>query len=84
MVPLTRTETIGERLYRLRIAGGLSQRSLAEPGISNAYISRIESGDRVPSLVALRKLASKLGVTPLYLETGSDDGRCPHCHRRIA
>ncbi len=51
------TETVGERLNRLRRERGLSQRELAEPGVSYAYISRIEAGTRNPSVKALRKLA---------------------------
>jgi transcriptional regulator with XRE-family HTH domain len=65
-------ETIGERLKRLRLERGLSQRELAAPGVSYAYISRIEAGTRQPSVKALRRLAEKLGVTADYLETGSD------------
>src|SRR6266567_3556854 len=65
-------ETIGERLRRLRLEGGLSQRELSSPGVSYAYISRIEAGARRPSVKALRKLARKLGVSVEYLETGSD------------
>jgi transcriptional regulator with XRE-family HTH domain len=74
-------ETVGRRLKRLREERGLSQRELAEPGVSYAYISRIEAGARQPSEKALRALAPKLGVTALYLEAGSDDGACPHCGR---
>jgi transcriptional regulator with XRE-family HTH domain len=66
------TETIGQRLRRLRLERGLSQRDLAVQGVSYAYISRIEAGTRQPSVKALRKLAGKLGVTPDYLETGAD------------
>jgi tetratricopeptide (TPR) repeat protein len=40
--------------------------------VSYAYISRIEAGARRPSVKALRQLARKLGVSPEYLETGSD------------
>jgi transcriptional regulator with XRE-family HTH domain len=65
-------ETIGRRLRRLRLERGLSQRALAAPGVTYAYISRIELGDRVPSMKALRTLAPKLGVTAHYLETGQD------------
>lgn len=65
-------ETIGVRLKRLRLERGLSQRELAAPGVSYAYISRIEAGTRQPSVKALRRLAAKLGVTADYLETGSD------------
>jgi transcriptional regulator with XRE-family HTH domain len=65
-------ETIGQRLKRLRLERGFSQRELAAPGVSYAYISRIEAGTRQPSVKALRRLAAKLGVTADYLETGSD------------
>ncbi len=65
-------ETIGERLKRLRLDRGLSQRELAAPGVSYAYISRIEAGTRQPSVKALRRLAVKLNVSADYLERGSD------------
>ncbi len=65
-------ETIGERLRRLRHERGLSQRELSSPGVSYAYISRIEGGARRPSVKALRMLARKLGVSADYLETGSE------------
>jgi transcriptional regulator with XRE-family HTH domain len=64
-------ETIGQRIRRLRLERGLSQRELAEPGISYAYLSRIEAGQRAPSLKALRIVARKLGVTAEHLETGA-------------
>jgi len=69
---LNPVETIGERLRRLRLERGLSQRDLSGPGVSYAYISRIEAGARRPSVKALRKLAEKLGVTAEYLETGAE------------
>jgi transcriptional regulator with XRE-family HTH domain len=65
-------ETIGQRLRRLRHERRLSQRELSSPGVSYAYISRIEAGTRQPSVKALRKLAAKLGVSADYLETGLD------------
>ena len=65
-------ETIGERLKRLRLERGFSQRELAAPGVSYAYISRIEAGTRQPSVKALRRLAVKLNVSADYLERGSD------------
>ncbi len=65
-------ETIGQRLRRLRLERGFSQRDLAEKGVSYAYISRIEGGARRPSVKALRMLARKLGVSADYLETGSE------------
>src|SRR5256714_5099691 len=68
----TGPESIGQRLRRLRLERQLSQRELSSPGVSYAYISRIEAGARRPSVKALRQLARKLGVSVEYLETGSD------------
>src|SRR5437667_12046867 len=65
-------ETVGQRLRRLRRERQLSQRELSSPGVSYAYISRIEAGARRPSVKALRQLARKLSVSVEYLETGSD------------
>jgi transcriptional regulator with XRE-family HTH domain len=65
---------VGERLKSAREQAGLSQRQLSFPGCSPAYISRIESGDRIPSLQLLRGLGRRLGVTEDYLATGMVDG----------
>jgi len=64
-------ETVGQRIRRLRLARGLSQRQIAASGVTYAYISRIENGGRKPSLKALRTIARKLDVDPEYLETGN-------------
>ena len=61
---------VGRRLKEARIEAGLSQRQLSFPGCSAAYISRLEAGDRVPSLQLLRKLAQKLNADEEYLATG--------------
>jgi len=61
---------VGRRLKEARLAAGLSQRQLSFPGCSAAYISRLEAGDRVPSLQLLRKLAAKLNADEQYLATG--------------
>jgi tetratricopeptide (TPR) repeat protein len=63
-------ESIGARIRRLRLERGLSQRELSGPGVSYAYVSRIEAGQRDPSLKALRVLARRLGVSLEHLETG--------------
>jgi len=63
---------VGGRLRAAREVAGLSQRQLAFPGCSPAYISRIESGDRIPSLQLLRELGRRLGVSADFLATGSD------------
>jgi tetratricopeptide (TPR) repeat protein len=61
---------LGERLKEARERVGLSQRQLAFPGCSAVYISRIERGERVPSLQLLRELGRRLGVHEDYLATG--------------
>jgi tetratricopeptide (TPR) repeat protein len=60
----------GRRLRDARVAAGLSQRQLAFPGCSAAYISRLEAGQRVASLQLLRKIAAKLGADEEFLATG--------------
>jgi tetratricopeptide (TPR) repeat protein len=67
-------QAVGERLRAARERAGLSQRELSFPGCSPAYISRIESGDRIPSLQLLRALGRRLGVSEDYLATGAADG----------
>jgi transcriptional regulator with XRE-family HTH domain/predicted negative regulator of RcsB-dependent stress response len=64
---------VGRRLKEAREQAGLSQRELAFSGCSAAYISRIEKGDRIPSLQLLRELGKRLGVTADYLATGEEE-----------
>ena len=64
---------VGERLKDARERAGLSQRQLSFSGCSPAYISRIESGDRIPSLQLLRELGRRLDVSEDYLATGAVD-----------
>jgi tetratricopeptide (TPR) repeat protein len=50
----------------------LSQRQLSFEGCSPAYISRIEAGERIPSLQLLREMGRRLGVSEDWLATGLD------------
>lgn len=61
---------IGARLRHLRLARGLTQKELASPTYSAAYVSTIESGHRAPSHRALEHFAAKLGVGVEELATG--------------
>jgi tetratricopeptide (TPR) repeat protein len=65
-------QAVGERLKAARERAGVSQRQLSFPGCSPAYISRIESGDRIPSLQLLRELGRRLNVTEDFLATGTE------------
>ncbi|MEU9195379.1 helix-turn-helix domain-containing protein [Streptomyces hundungensis] len=61
---------IGRRVQRLRTQLGLTQRQLAEPAYTPAYVSTLESGKVRPSDAALRHLAERLGTTAEELATG--------------
>jgi tetratricopeptide (TPR) repeat protein len=63
---------VGERLRGARTRAGLSQRALSFSGCTPAYISRVEAGERIPSLQVLRVLGDKLGVSADYLATGQE------------
>lgn len=62
----------GRRLREARERAGLSQRGLAFPGCSAAYISRIEAGERIASLSVLRELAWRLCVSEAYFLGGEE------------
>lgn len=66
---------IAARVARLRKDQDLSQRGLADlSGVSFGFVSRIEKGQRSPSVETIRKLADALGVSAYYLETGDEHG----------
>src|SRR6266550_8186380 len=66
---------VGRRLREARERSGISQRQLSFPGCSPAYISRVESGQRIPSLQLLRELGRRLAVSADYLATGEEESR---------
>ncbi|MDQ0600325.1 tetratricopeptide (TPR) repeat protein [Streptomyces canus] len=70
MVERDDPETIGRRVQRLRVERGLTQRQVAEPAYSAAYVSTLEAGRVRPSDQALRHLAERLGVEVDELATG--------------
>jgi transcriptional regulator with XRE-family HTH domain len=63
--------SLGKRLRRLRIERGLTQRELAEPLYTHAYVSTIEAGRRQPSPAALDHFAAKLDIASSELLTGT-------------
>src|SRR5438067_1946538 len=65
-------DAVGKRLREARERAGLSQRDLAFDGCTNAYISRIESGARIPSMQILQEFARRLGVSADFLATGEE------------
>ena len=65
--------SVGRRLRAAREQAGISQRALSFPGCTAAYISRIENGERIPSLQLLREFAARLNVGEQYLSYGRDE-----------
>jgi len=64
---------VGQRVRAARVAAGLAQRDLSFAGCTAAYVSRIESGARIPSLQILREFGKRLGVDPEFLATGTTE-----------
>lgn len=62
--------SVGQRLRRLRLQRGLTQKELADPRYTHAYVSTIEAGRRMPSPTALEHFAKQLGVDVEELRTG--------------
>ena len=59
---------LGVRISQLRLEAGMTQAKLAEKSnLSIDSISRIERGDRAPSLESLEKIAEALGIDPAEL-----------------
>lgn len=65
---------IGARLLRLRTERGMTQRALAEPGYTAAYVSTVEAGKAKPSEAALRYFAERLSVSYEELTIGMPAG----------
>ncbi|MEZ0110312.1 tetratricopeptide (TPR) repeat protein [Catenulispora sp. EB89] len=67
-------QRLGARLHRLRTDRRMSQRALAEPGYTAAYVSTVEAGKAQPSEAALRYFAERLEVGYEELATGVPGG----------
>jgi tetratricopeptide (TPR) repeat protein len=68
------SDGVGARLLAARTARGFSQRQLAEPAYTAAYVSAVELGHRRPSAEALRFFAERLGIDDDELITGIPAG----------
>ena len=67
--------TLGQRIRTRRETLKFTQQELAEAlGLTPQHISAIEQEKRAPSLRALAKLATELGVTIDYLVVGKEGG----------
>lgn len=62
---------IGARVREVRLARGLSQRKLAEPRYTGAYVSALELGHAKPSMAALSWISDRLQV-PMHSLLATD------------
>lgn len=69
--------SVGRRIHAARARRGLSLRDVAFPGCSPSFLSRVESGERVPSRAALEQLAVLLEVSADELAGVPAGGRIP-------
>ncbi|MFE6282720.1 helix-turn-helix domain-containing protein [Streptomyces sp. NPDC057877] len=76
-------QIIGRRVQQLRTELGLTQRQLAEPAYTPAYISTLEAGRVRPSEPALRHIAERLGVGYEELATGRPTGFATELRLRL-
>jgi SOS-response transcriptional repressor LexA len=82
-------ETFGQRLKRLRLARGLSQRKLAAAvSLTNGTISQAESEGlwvgQLPSYDIMKRLARALGVTPEILAGAEEEQKRPRKRYTLA
>lgn len=66
---------VPQKIKRARQQAGLTQGELADrAGLSQAYLSQIESGSKDPSVETLQKLANTLGIEPGSLFASTREG----------
>ena len=59
---------IGQAIRKVRNDKGIKQKFIAEKaGISNEYLSNIESGAKTPTISALNRICDALGISLAYL-----------------
>lgn len=77
---MPRSETIGERIRRVRHERGLSLAKVSGGDFSRAFLNQVELGRSQPSTRVLRVIAGRLGTEVDYLL----EGRLPGIDRELA
>ena len=78
-------KSIGKRVKAYRIQHRMTQAELAEKtGMSDVYISRIETGVRSPSLGSLLKIVLVLDISLDSLVLGESPAHIPKIYRDFA
>src|SRR5947209_15560940 len=71
---LEHTETLGQRIRRIRMQQGLSLAKVVGDDVSRAFLNQVEMGKARPSIRVLRILAERLGTEVEYLLEGRQAG----------
>lgn len=74
---------LGPRVRSARLRAGLTQTEAAGGGMSTAYVSRIEAGQRRPDPALLLQLAERLGTSLEELLTGVGPQQEPEVRTRL-
>ena len=77
---MPRTETLGQRIRRLRQDRGMSLAKVSGGDFSRAFLNQVELGRSQPSTRVLRVIAGRLGTEVDYLL----EGRLPGVERELA
>jgi transcriptional regulator with XRE-family HTH domain len=77
---MTESESLGERIRRLRHERGMSLAKVAQGDFSRAFVNQVEKGRANPSIRVLKVIAERLGTQAQYLI----DGTSPVLDREIA
>jgi transcriptional regulator with XRE-family HTH domain len=72
--PLEETETLGQRIRRIRTQRGLSLAKVVRNDFSRAFLNQVEMGKARPSIRVLRVIAERLGTEVEYLLEGQQAG----------
>jgi transcriptional regulator with XRE-family HTH domain len=76
----TASETLGQRIKRLRKERGMSLAKVVKEDFSRAFLNQVELGRAQPSTRVLRVVADRLGTRVDYLL----EGRLPEMDRELA
>ncbi len=68
------TETLGQRIKRIRNQRGMSLAKVVRDDFSRAFLNQVELGKARPSIRVLRVIAERLGTEVEYLLEGQEAG----------
>ena len=74
--PMEETESLGQRIRRIRTDRGMSLAKVVRDDFSRAFLNQVEMGKARPSIRLLRVIAERLGTEVEYLRGTVDRRAC--------